>query len=107
MNKTHEQLLARALEEDFDLRAYDLEDLDEYSHVYMVGDIPVFAHFHFPKELIKEPDYQIEVLDAQAVVNVLNDRSRLFDFVKAIAEGENRGVEVAKPLLASLSSERI
>ena len=106
MNKTHEQLLHEAFQNSVFAKSYEPDELEEYNEVYLLGDIPVFAHFHYPKGSF-EPSHQIEVIDGDAVVNVLNDKNRLFDFVKAIADGEKREGEEARLLLESLKNECI
>lgn len=106
MNKTHEQLLHEAFHNSIFTEGYQLDELEEYDGVYLLGDIPVFAHFHYPKGSLR-PDYQIEVIHGDTVMNVLNDKSRLLDFVRAIADGEKKSQEEAMLLLASLTNEHI
>lgn len=106
MNKSHEELLHEAFQNSIFTEGYQPDELEEYHGVYLLGDIPVFAHFHYPKGSLR-PDYQIEVIHGDAVMNVLNDKNRLLDFVRAIADGDKKSQEEATLLLASLNNEQI
>lgn len=106
MSKTNDQLLGEALKSSMFLKGYEPNDFEDYHEVYLLRYIPVIAHFHYPKGSL-EPDHQIEVIHGDAVVNVLHDKNRLLDFVRAVANGEKKSQEEATLLLASLTNEQI
>lgn len=106
MSKTNDQLLGEALKDSIFLKGYRPNDFEEYDGVYLLGDIPVIAHFHYPKGSL-QPDHEIEVIHGQAVTNVLNDKNRLLDFVNAVAHGCRKSQEEATSLLASLNNEDV
>ena len=106
MNKTNDELLDEALKSSIFLKGYEPNDFEDYHEVYLLRDIPVIAHFHYPEGSL-EPDHQIEVIHGDAVSNVLNDKNRLLDFVKAVADGDTKSQEEARSLLASLKNDCI
>lgn len=106
MSKTNDQLLGEALKSSMFLKGYEPNDFEDYHEVYLLRDIPVIAHFHYPKGSL-EPGHQIEVIHGDAVVNVLNDKNRLLDFVKAVANGDKKSKVEARLLVGSLKNEHI
>lgn len=106
MSKTNDQLLDEALKSSTFLEGHEPNDFEDYHEVYLLRDIPVVAHFHYPKDSLK-PGHQIEVIHGDAVVNVLHDKNRLLDFVKAVADGCKKSPEEAMSLLASLNNEHV
>lgn len=105
---THEQRLEaifKRLLADGDYKKYKREDFEDFVWSYHIEDfVPVIAHFYVPKGVIP-PDETMEVFSEQQIRNVLCDKTKLKDFVKAVADGKIPTAEEATTVLKSLTNE--